>query len=235
MYSTYSGCTPSTNSTLTNATNGSVTVTCVGDGNHTNSSCTATLNRAVGSFSCSNRTYNGSSQTACSCSGGTMSGTISATNAATNLTAYCTPDSNHTIDGSTSAVSRTWNMNKAQSYIICINPKFNNSTQKIATSIGCTITMGDTGDHVGAYRVSCTPINSNYKPYTDVRCRVLQAACSCTGFFQSDNTDGTFTNYCFTNVLSSYGNETACRNAGYYWAWQSQKCYRNRTIKDECT
>ena len=46
-------------------------------------------------ISCSNKTYNGSSQTACSCSGGNISGNYYATNAGT-YTATCTPDSSHT-------------------------------------------------------------------------------------------------------------------------------------------
>ena len=46
-------------------------------------------------LTCSNKTYNGSSQTACSCSGGTVGGSYYATNAGT-YTASCTPDSSHT-------------------------------------------------------------------------------------------------------------------------------------------
>ena len=48
MYSSYSGCTPSTNKTAKNA--GTYTVSCTGDSNHTNSSCSAKMNKANPSF-----------------------------------------------------------------------------------------------------------------------------------------------------------------------------------------
>jgi prepilin-type N-terminal cleavage/methylation domain-containing protein len=44
MYSSYDGCTPSTNSSVTNATETSFTVLCKGDSNHNDSSCEAIMN-----------------------------------------------------------------------------------------------------------------------------------------------------------------------------------------------
>ena len=56
-------------------------------------------------MTCSNKTYNGAGQTACSCSGGTVGGTSNATDAGT-YTASCTPDGNHTAP-----TNKSWTMN----------------------------------------------------------------------------------------------------------------------------
>ena len=67
---------------------------------------TAKVNKVAGTFSCSNKTYNGTEQTACTCTGGTMSN-HKKTNAGT-YTATCTADANHTL----STTSIEWKMNK---------------------------------------------------------------------------------------------------------------------------
>ena len=76
--------------------------TCTPDGNHqwsdgttTAKSISWTINKIPAVLSCSNKTYNGATQTGCICNGGTIGGTSSAINAGT-YTASCTADSNHT-------------------------------------------------------------------------------------------------------------------------------------------
>ena len=95
---------------------------------------TLTIARAAGSFSCANKTFNGSSQTACTCSGGSLSGTYSATNYSSSAyTAYCTPDNNHTINGSTARQTRTWSMAKKTLTITASNQN---------VKVGSTISTG---------------------------------------------------------------------------------------------
>ena len=63
--------------------------------------------------SCSNKTYNGSEQTACSCSGGTIGGSYKATNAGT-YTASCSGDSEfklHPLNISISKADKVVNLN----------------------------------------------------------------------------------------------------------------------------
>ena len=97
----------------TSATNaGTYTQTCTPDGNHkwsdgttTAKSITWVINKIAATLTCSNKTYNGAGQTACSCSGGTVGGTSNATDAGT-YTASCTPDRNHTAP-----TNKSWTMN----------------------------------------------------------------------------------------------------------------------------
>ena len=97
----------------TSATNaGTYTQTCTPDGNHkwsdgttTAKSITWVINKIAATLTCSNKTYNGAGQTACSCSGGTVGGTSNATDAGT-YTASCTPDGNHTAP-----TNKSWTMN----------------------------------------------------------------------------------------------------------------------------
>ena len=97
----------------TSATNaGTYKQTCTPDGNHkwsdgttTAKSITWVINKIAATLTCSNKTYNGAGQTACSCSGGTLGGTSSATDAGT-YTASCTPDGNHTAPD-----NKSWKMN----------------------------------------------------------------------------------------------------------------------------
>lgn len=102
-------------SNLNAETNIRVTVTSGETDEYTEASAVYNLSieRAAGSFVCSNKTYNGASQTGCTCSGGTLSGTTTGTTySATAKTAYCTPDNNHTINGSTERQTATWYINK---------------------------------------------------------------------------------------------------------------------------
>ena len=111
-----SGITCPTGSTAggtTSATNqGTYTQTCIPDRNHkwsdgttTAKSITWVINKVSATINCSNKTYNGESQTACSCSGGTIGGTPSAIDAGT-YTVSCTPDGNHTAPS-----NKTWKIN----------------------------------------------------------------------------------------------------------------------------
>ena len=67
------------------------------------------------SLSCSDKTYNGENQVACSCSGGTVGGAYQATNAGT-YTASCSGDSNHTNPS-----NKSWTMNGASAWIECVS------------------------------------------------------------------------------------------------------------------
>lgn len=91
MYSASDGCTPSKNASVTNA--GSYTVSCTGDENHNDSSCSATMNPKTIKPSCSNLTWTGSKQTGCTCSIGTISGHEGTD--ATTYTAKCTNSGNY--------------------------------------------------------------------------------------------------------------------------------------------
>ncbi len=106
--------TPSTSSATTNGTiTPSAATTTKGITNYSVTYQTGVLkiNRIAGSFSCSNKTFDGTNQTACTCSGGTLSGTTAATNySSTPYEAYCTPDGNHTINGSTGKQTIKWTM-----------------------------------------------------------------------------------------------------------------------------
>ena len=66
-----------------------------GTGKTKDATYTITVNKVAATITCSNKTFSGSAQTGCTCSGGTIGGTYSATSSGT-YTASCTPDSNHT-------------------------------------------------------------------------------------------------------------------------------------------
>ena len=94
----------STTGGTTSATNqGTYTQTCTPDGNHKWSDGTTeaikikwVIKPVSAIINCNDKIYyNGASQTACSCSGGTIGGTTSAIDAGT-YTVSCTPDGNHT-------------------------------------------------------------------------------------------------------------------------------------------
>ena len=95
MYTANSYCTPSTNSSVTNAAS-NFTVLCTGDENHKDSTCTATMNKANSSITCIDRTYTGSAQNMYTANSYcTPSTNSSVTNAASNFTVLCKGDSNH--------------------------------------------------------------------------------------------------------------------------------------------
>ena len=69
---------------------------------------TLTINKVAAVISCSDKTYNGTEQTACSCSGGTIGGEYKATNYRSSAySASCTGDANHSNPSNV-----TWTMNK---------------------------------------------------------------------------------------------------------------------------
>ena len=65
---------------------------------------TIKIKKVAATLTCSNKTYDGSEQTACTCTGGTVGGDFKATNADT-YTATCTGDANHN-----SPSNETWTM-----------------------------------------------------------------------------------------------------------------------------
>ena len=75
-------------------------------------SCTkaVVIDKVYASLSCSDKRYNGSTQTGCSCSGGTVGGTYSAANAG-SYTASCTGDVNHNNPS-----NKTWKITGGVTY-----------------------------------------------------------------------------------------------------------------------
>ena len=172
----------STTGGTTSATNaGTYSQTCSPDANHkwsdgTTSAATIswTINKVAATISCSNKTYTGTSQTGCSCSGGTIGGTTSAIDVGT-YTVSCSPDSNHTAPANKSwsigakSVAVSWGTTSAFTY--------NGSAQAPSASAasgvsGETINVGrTTGTNAGSYTstASCSSVSggrakcSNYK------------------------------------------------------------------------
>ena len=101
---------------------------------------TLTINKVAATITCSNKTYTGSAQTGCSCSGGTIAGTYSATNAGT-YTASCTPDSNHTAPA-----NKDWTMNK-KALTITAKSQTINYGSSIATGTGQVTVSGLISGH----------------------------------------------------------------------------------------
>ena len=124
-------------------------------GNYTLASNTKayTITKVEGSFSCSNKTYNGSEQTACTCSGGTLSEEYKATNYRSSVyTAKCTPDGNHTL----SSTARSWRMNK-YTPSIAITP-----TSKTGTvTVGYNTTFTATPTVIAACKGTLTAVSEN--------------------------------------------------------------------------
>ena len=241
MYSASSGCTPSTNKTATNA--GTYTVSCTGDANHNDSSCSATMGKVAATISCSNKTYNGSAQTGCTCSGGTIGGTPTATNAGT-YTVSCTGDANHTNPSNSS-----WTMNKASSSITCANRNYTGSAQNMySASSGCTPSTNKTATNAGTYTVSCTgDANHNDSSCTATMSKVsatiscsnktysggAQTGCTCSGgtiggTYSATNT-GEYTASCtgdsnHTDASNKKWTITQNCGAGKYLPANSQTC-----------
>lgn len=109
-YSTDNSTWSTTKPTRTAAGTTTVYVREYATGNYTTKTCGSAnivINPAAASFSCSNKTYNGSSQTACTCTNCTLGGAYSATNAG-SYTATATPNTNYTL----STTSIGWTMAK---------------------------------------------------------------------------------------------------------------------------
>ena len=125
-----------------------------------------TVSKVTATLTCSNKTYNGQSQTACSCSGGTVSGG-SATDAGT-YTASCTPDANHTAPDnkpwtmSPKSVAVTWGTTP-----LTYNGKEQAPSASVTTGItGETMTVTRTmGTNVGNYTstASCSSVAGGQK------------------------------------------------------------------------
>ena len=126
-----------------------------------------TVRKVAATLTCSNKTYNGQSQTACSCSGGTVSGG-SATDAGT-YTASCAPDGNHTAPDnkpwtmSPKSVAVTWGTTTSFTY----NGGAQAPSASVTTGItGETMTLTRTmGTNVGNYTstASCSSVAGGQK------------------------------------------------------------------------
>ena len=141
------------------ATNaGSYTASCVGDENHSNpEDKTWEISKVAATISCTNKTYNGSEQTACTCSGGTLSGEYKATNAGSHI-ASCTGDLNHS-----DATNVTWTMNKrtvsvTAPAVVSSTLTYNGSAQNLVLSVGNCSTGGT------MYWYNSNPTTSNSTP-----------------------------------------------------------------------
>ena len=117
-----------------------------------------TINAATATFSCSDKTWNGSAQTGCTCSGCTITGgTNSATNAGGPWTVTASANANYSL----STTSKTWKINKAS--LTCPGNKsksvtYNGGSQSYAGN-GCpTYSTGSnaSGTNVGTYYGYCT-------------------------------------------------------------------------------
>ena len=158
-----SGITCPTGSTaggMQKATNaGTYKQTCTPDGNHkwsdgttTAKSITWVINKIAATLTCSNKTYNGAGQTACSCSGGTLGGTSSATDAGT-YTASCTPDGNHTAPD-----NKSWKMNAKPVAVTWGTTTFTYNGRAQAPSASAT--TGVTGETMAVTRTTGTNAGS---------------------------------------------------------------------------
>ena len=128
--------------------------TCTADPNHQfSSTCNPgklTITAKAASFSCSNKTYTGSSQTACTCTNCTLGTGCSATNAG-SYTCNATANANYTL----STTSIGWTMNKAASSITCQDVCNSNSAATVVSSYsGCTPSTTTAG--VGSGTITCT-------------------------------------------------------------------------------
>ena len=139
-----------------------------------------------------------------------MTGDYGATNASTSYTAYCTPDANHTVNGSTSQVSATWSMSKADGYI---------TLSASSGSVGCngTATFTVSSHHGGS--LSCTSSDD-----TKATCSVSGTTVTVTGVAEGSATltvtSGATTNY---NVASA----TYTATTGACASWRSRGVFAN--------
>ncbi len=116
------------------------------------------VNKVAATLSCSDKTYTGSEQIGCSCTGGTVGGTYKATNANT-YTASCTPDGNHTAP-----TNVTWKINKASVTLTCANKTYNGSEQTGCSCTGGTIAGTYKATNANTYTASCTVDSNHAKP-----------------------------------------------------------------------
>ena len=148
-----------TNPTRTAAGTTTVYVRVEASGNYKTISCgnaKIKINKVAATLTCSNKTYNGAEQTACSCNGGTVDGEYKATNySSTAYTASCTPDGNHTTPS-----NKTWTMSKkpititAKAQTVSYGTAISNSTSDVTVD---TLVSGHS-----LTAITLTPSTSNY-------------------------------------------------------------------------
>ena len=112
-----------------------------------------TVSKVAATLSCSNKTYTGTSQTGCSCSGGTIGGTSSAIDAGT-YTASCSPDANHTAPA-----NKSWSIGAksvAVSWGSTTSFTYNGSAQAPSASA----TSGVSGETINVTRTTATSVGS---------------------------------------------------------------------------
>ncbi len=143
-------CTMTSGSIITNAGSVSNTINTVtiksgstdvsSNYNVTKATGTLTVTKIATTLSCSNLTYTGSEQTACTCTGGTVSGEYKAT-AAGEHTASCTVDANHEAPS-----NKKWTMNKKALTITANNQTINYGTS-ISTGTSYVTSSGLVSGH----------------------------------------------------------------------------------------
>ena len=123
------------------------------------SACTLhTITKVTATLTCSNKEYNGTEQTGCTCSGGTIGGDYKATNhSSTGYTATCTGDDNHS-----SPASQSWSITKkavtitagsdSRAYTATALTKSTCTGNALVSghSVTCAMTSGSTITNVGS-------------------------------------------------------------------------------------
>ena len=141
-----------------------------------NATFTVSVAPLEASFTCSNKTYTGSSQTACTCTGCTLGTGCSATNAG-SYTCKATANANYTL----STTSIGWTMNKATGWITI-------NTKPSSVSCGGTTTVTVNGSHGGT--ISCSSNNTSYV--------------TCSGTTITGNASGSATVTCTSAATTNY-------------------------------
>ncbi len=155
---------------------GQYTASCTADFYHTDSSNKSwNINKIPALLSCSNKTYTGTEQTGCSCSGGTIGGQYKAKIAGT-YTASCTADINHTNPS-----NENWTIGKISSSISCNTFDYDGKSHNLVkSSNGCASFSNNTRTSAGSQEVTCNG-DENHNSSTCVGIiNKIASSCSCS-------------------------------------------------------
>ncbi len=145
LYSASNGCSPKDHISETNAN--TYTVTCTGDSNHSDSSCSATIRKVNAVITCTNPSYTGRNLTIATCVGGNISNQTRIDAGSQEVT--CTGDGNH------NTVKQSCSVAKVDAVITCTNPSYTGENLTIATCVGGNIS-NQIRKVAGSQEVTCT-------------------------------------------------------------------------------
>ena len=195
------------------STNVTITVSATATANYyapTAATFTVSVAPLPATFTCSNKTYTGSEQTACTCTNCTLGTGCSATTAG-SYTCKATANANYTL----STTSIGWTMNKATGWITI-------NTKPSSVSCGGTTTVTVNNSHGGT--ISCSSNNTSY-----VTCSGTTITGKAAGSATVTCTSAATTNY---NAAST--SWTVTTGACASWHCTYANCNRSGSCKSVC-